>query len=164
MLLQHTMTNITSRLLDNKCHPKANVKSLYCADHLLLLQFPSPLFRMIGCMWYERVIYWILCSCIKSSCNSIYNPLMFLIGDCCVGASVASDPDLIQSKCLGMAACMGKSTADSDCNLTITDHSAVQCPAYVHVCSVYPPNSRWAVHVLLELRAGRTNSSYHPSA
>ena len=144
-------------------------KSILCWPPIIVTVFPSPLvlfseWLVIGCMWYERVIYWILCSCIKSSCNSIYNPLMFLIGDCCVGASVASDPDLIQSKCLGMAACMGKSTADSDCNLTITDHSAVQCPAYVHVCSVYPPNSRWAVHVLLELRAGRTNSSYHPSA
>ena len=144
-------------------------KSILCRPPIIVTVFPSPLVHfsewlVIGCMWYERVIYWILCSCINSSCNSIYIPLMFLIGDCCVGSSVASDPDLIQSKCLGMAACMGKSTADSDCNLTITDHSAVQCPAYVHVCSVYPPNSRWAVHVLLELRSGRTNSSCHPSA
>ena len=37
---------------------------------------------------------------LHTSCNSIYNPLMFLIGDCCGCARVASDPDLIQSKCL----------------------------------------------------------------
>ena len=37
---------------------------------------------------------------LHTSCNSIYNPLMFLIGDCCGCARVVSDPDLIQSKCL----------------------------------------------------------------
>ena len=39
-----------------------------------------------------------------------------------------------------MASCMGKSDADSDCKLTITDHSAVSC--------IY---KRWAVHVLHDL-------------
>ena len=81
-------------------------KFKFCADHLLhcygsLLHFSE---WSVVCDMTDpfiiAMLHWILCSCIKSSCNSI-NPLMFLIADCCGCARVVSDPDLIQSKCLG---------------------------------------------------------------
>ena len=89
---------------------------------------------------------------LHTSCNSIYNPLMFLIGDCCGCARVASDPDLIQSKCLGWE-WLHAWESPMRIWLQVDNHRSQ--------CSVLHIYTRWAVHVLHELRDIHTVLAIH---